>query len=170
MLELTDSLKNCLVHTANTLKAAERRRFMAEIVQELGPGGQRLAQRELGWSRETIRKGQHETASGIVCVDAFSARGRHRVEQRLPDLLTDIRAIVDEQSQTDPSFKSTRLYTRLSAAEVRRQLQQKGYDKTLLPSEETIRQRLNQLGYQPSRVAKAKPQKKFHKPMPSLSS
>ena len=39
-----------------------------------------------------------------------------------PTLLDDIRAIVDSQSQTDPQFRTTRLYTRLSAAEVRRQL------------------------------------------------
>jgi hypothetical protein len=40
----------------------------------------------------------------------------------------DIRAIVDGHSQTDPQFKTQRLYTRLTATEVRRQLiAQKGY-------------------------------------------
>ena len=34
----------------------------------------------------------------------------------------DLREIVKPQSQIDPSFKTERLYTRLSAAEVRRQL------------------------------------------------
>ena len=55
---------------------------------------------------------------------------------------------------------SNRFYTRLSAAEVRRQLiAQKGYKDAELPTEEVIRQRLNQLGYRLQRVAKTKPQK-----------
>jgi peptidoglycan hydrolase-like protein with peptidoglycan-binding domain len=77
-------------------------------------------------------------------------------------LLLDIQAIVDSQSQTDPKFATTRLYTRLSAAEVRRQLiSQNGYSNEALPSTETIRTRLNQLGYYPSKVGKTKPQKKL---------
>jgi hypothetical protein len=74
--------------------------------------------------------------------------------------LEDLRAIVDEQSQTDPTFQSVRLYTRLSAAEVRRQLiQQQGYTDEELPSEETIRVRLNQSGYKLRAIQKSRPQK-----------
>ena len=63
-------------------------------------------------------------------------------------------------SQIDPSFKTQRLYTRLSAAEVRRQLIiQKQYTEAQLPSAQTIRCRLNQLGYYPARIAKTKPLK-----------
>jgi hypothetical protein len=43
---------------------------------------------------------------------------------------------------------------------VRRQLiEQKGYQEEELPSEETIRCRLNEMGYSLKRVVKAKPQK-----------
>ena len=98
---------------------------MARTVKELGPGGQRRAERELGWSRVTIRKGTHELDSGFTCLDAFAARGRKPVEAHLPTLLHDMKAIVDSQSQTDPRFRTTRLSTRLSAAEVRRQLHQR---------------------------------------------
>ncbi len=74
-MELTDSLKSVFRETAQTLKGSARRLFMARIVAELGAGGQRLAQRELGWNRDTIRKGTHELRSGFTCVDAFrSAR------------------------------------------------------------------------------------------------
>ena len=162
MLELTDSLKQVFQETAEHLKGHERRRFMAQIVDELGPGGQRQAELELGWNRGLIRKGKHELDSGIICVDAFDQRGRHRVEVRLPHLLEDIQALVDSQSQTDPTFKTNRLYTRLSAAEVRHQLvSQYGYTTDELPSEETIRIRLNQLGYHPITVGKTQPKKKF---------
>jgi hypothetical protein len=70
----------------------------------------------------TIRKGMRELVTGMSCIDAFNLRGRKRAEEHLPNLLTDIRAIVDSQSQADPQFRSQRLYTRLTAAEVRRQL------------------------------------------------
>ena len=160
MLELTDSLKTLLMETANNLKGHQRRRFMAQTVKEMGKGGQRRAERELGWNRDLIRKGTRELESGIVCVDAFHARGRKRVETSLPSLLEDLLSIVDSQSQIDPSFKSNRLYTRLSVSAIQLQLiQQKGYCPLELPSNETIRTRLNDLGYCPKKVAKVKPKK-----------
>ncbi len=84
------------------------------------------------------------------------------MEEQLPHLLEDIRDIVDSQSQTDPSFKTTRLYTRLSAAEVRRQLiAQKGYTDEELPSRQGINRQLQALGYHLRKVAKTKPRKKI---------
>lgn len=158
-LELTDSLKDLLKDTAERLKGTERRQFMAQVVQGLGLGGQAQAERELGWNRGTIRKGLHELAHGPIR-DAFEQRGRKSTEARLPQLLEDIRAIVEPQTQADPTLTSQRLYTRLSAAEVRRQLiVQKGYRDDVLPTNEVIRQRLNQMGYRLKRVVKAKPQK-----------
>lgn len=164
MLQLTESLKSLLMETANNLKGHQRRRFMAQTVKEMGKGGQRRAEMELGWNRDLIRKGTRELESGIVCLDAFHARGRKRVETFLPNLLEDLISIVDSQSQTDPSFESNRLYTRLSVPEIILQLiTQKGYSILELPSRETIRSRLNELGYYPKKVAKVKPQKKFPK-------
>jgi hypothetical protein len=167
-MELTDSLKALFKETAQTLKGSARRIFMARTAQELGRGGQRRAERELGWNRATIRKGTHELASGRRCVDNFAARGRKRADEHLPNLLRDIQAIVDSQSQTDPQFRTHRLYTRLSAAEVRRQLMaQHGYTDAELPTTQTITNKLNALGYFPKKVAKTQPQKKSRKPMPS---
>lgn len=167
-MQLTDSLKTLFVQTAQTLKGSAKRLFMARTVQELGRGGQRLAERELGWNRDTIRKGAHELRTGITCVDAFARRGRKPAETRLPHLQEDIKAIVDAQSQTDPQFRCQRLYTRLTVAEVRRQLlAQKGYTDAELPCEESIRQRLNRLGYQPKKVRKSLPKKRLPRPTPS---
>jgi hypothetical protein len=168
-MELTDSLKTLFMETTKTLKSSARRLFMARTVQELGPGGQRRAERELGWNRITIRKGMHELTSGFVCLDACAARGRKRAEVHLPTLLDDLRALVDGQSQTDPQFRTQRLYTRLSAAEVRRQLiAQKGYQAQELPTVQTITTKLNALGYFPKKVAKSTPQKKSRTPTRSL--
>lgn len=169
-MELTDSLKTLLIETAKSLKGSARRLFMARTVKELGPGGQQRAARELRWGRMTIRKGMRELESGVVCVDAFALRGRKRAEDHLPTLLIDIQALVDSQSQTDPQFRTKRLYTRLTAAEVRRQLiAQKGYTDAELPSAETIGAKLNELGYYPQKVAKSQPQKNSLKPMQSSS-
>src|SRR5215472_13230507 len=169
-MELTDSLKSLFIETAKSLKGNARRLFMARTVKELGAGGQRRAERERGWGRMTIRKGLHELESGFTCLDAFAARGRKRVEAHLPTLLRDIKAIVDSQSQTDPQFRSTRLYTRLSAAEVRRQLiAQQGYTDAALPTVQTLTTKLNALGYYPKKVAKSQPQKKSQKPTQSSS-
>ena len=167
-MELTDTRKAWLIETAKALKGYERRRFLARTVQELGPGGQRRAERELGWNRQTIRKAIRELASGLRCLDAIAFRRRKRAEERLPRLLADITALVDGQSQTDPSFRSTRLYTRLTAAEVRRQLiLQHGYTDDELPTVRTISTKLRDLGYHPTKVAKTHPQKRSPKPTPS---
>ncbi|MEM9275581.1 MAG: ISAzo13 family transposase, partial [Cyanobacteria bacterium P01_F01_bin.143] len=160
-MELTNELKSIFRETAQKLKGSERRQFMAKVVRGLGLGGQTQAERELGWNRGTIRKGMKELTSGIPIKDAFERRGRKRIELKLPNLLEDIRTIVDPQTQADPSLKSQRLYTRISAAEVRRQLiKQKGYSDEELPTSEVIRQRLNEMNYRLRRVEKAKPQKK----------
>jgi len=165
-MELTDSLKTLLIETAKSLKGSARRLFMARTVKELGPGGQQRAARALRWGRMTIGKGMHELASGVICLDAFTRRGRKRAEEPLPHLLTDIQALIDNQSQADPQFRTTRLYTRLTAAEVRRQLiTQKGSADAALPTAETIGTTLNELGYYPQKDTKSPPQKNSRKPM-----
>lgn len=161
-MKLTEHAKSLYIETAKKLKGTDRRQFMASVVKDLGIGGQTLVERELGWNRRTIRKGMKELKSGEPIVDGFKRSGRKRVETKLPNLLKDITSLVDPHSQTDPSFKSTRLYTRMSANKVRSQLiEQFGYSDEELPSTETIRRRLNDLGYTLKRVLKTKPLKRI---------
>jgi hypothetical protein len=108
-MDLTDSLKTLLLDTAKSLKGSARRLCMARTVKELGPGGQQRAVRALRWGRMTMRKGLRELARGVSCLDAFRLRGRKRAEAHLPHLLTDIRALVDSQSQAAPQCRSHRL-------------------------------------------------------------
>jgi len=146
--------------TAKILKGTDRRVFMARVVNTLGYGGQYYVEREFKWNHETIKKGQQELESGEAIIDNFSARGKKKVEERLPNLLSDIKSIVDGESQTDPTFKTTELFTRLTSKEVRHQLIiQKGYIDDELPTEETIRRRLNFLGYSLKKVTKTRPKK-----------
>ena len=167
-MELNASLTNVLLDTARSLTGSARRLFMARVVQHLGPGGQRRAEREVGWSRVPSRKGMHELTSGFTCVPAFTARGRQRAADPLPHLLDDIRVIVAGQRQAAPQFRTTRLDSRLSAAEVRRQLlARKGYTDEELPTAETIRAKLNALGSTLTTVATTQPPTRSPKPMPS---
>ncbi len=162
VLEITPELKEALNETRSALKVSERRKFMARIVKLLGPGGQRQAERELGWDRKTIIKGNHELTSGFDCKDDFSGRGRKPTEAHLPDLSDDIRAIVEPKSQTDPTFRTTQLYSPITAEEVRRRLIESGkYSDEELPKVRTIRKKLNQLNYSLRKVAKTKPKKKI---------
>ncbi len=159
-MDVTDAVAALLQKTADAFHGAQRRRYMAETVEAFGLS-QRQAQRQLGWAHDTVRKALHEFHSGITCVDNFSARGRKPCEFHLPHLLQDIRDLVAEHLQTDPTFQTTRLYCRLSAPEVRKQLiTRKGYADEQLPAVQTIGEKLNALGFRLRSVVKSRPQKK----------
>ena len=135
---------------------------MGNVVDLLGWGGQSFAEQSLGWNRCTIRKGQAEFQSGQVIEDRFKQRGRRRIEERLPNLLDDIRTIVEPSGQTDPTFRSIRIYSPLSAEEVRlRLITQCGYNDAELPCTRTLRTKLNDLGYRLRKVRKCRPLKKI---------
>jgi hypothetical protein len=102
-MELVGEVKELLRETAKELKGSARRLFMARTVRALGEGGQRLAERELGWNRGTLRKGQHELSHGVVCLNACSWRGRKRSEEHLPHVLSDITAIVEWAESSRPA-------------------------------------------------------------------
>ena len=168
MLKLTCDTIKWLKDSANKLKGSARRMFMAQTVELLGRGGASAVARELQWNRGTVRKGKQEIENGPID-DKFSDRGRKKSEILLPNLLEDIKKIVDPESQINPSFNSCRLYTRLTAKEVRKRLLDMGYDETKLPHARTINTKLNDLGYNPKKVQKTKPQKKTKKQTKSLS-
>ena len=163
-MTITDEMRGLVVRTAKSMRqGAERRHYMADTITSLSLG-QRAAQTLFGWGRDTVRKALHEHRSRITCCDAFSQRGRKRIEHRLPRLLEDIRELVQDQCQTDGTFKTTRLYCRLSAAAVRRQLiTRKGYSHEELPTIQTITAKLNTLGFRLRKVAKCRPLKKYRR-------
>ncbi len=161
-LKLTPEIKSILHNAVGLLKGGARRIFMASVVAQMGRGGQLRTAQELGWNRDLIRKGLHELKSGMTCMDAFSSRGRKSWEERQPGLEQDIRAIVDAHCQTDPTFRTTRLYRRLTAKEVRRQLlEDKGYGQDQVPCERSMRDLLTRLGFHPRKVVKSKPLRKL---------
>jgi hypothetical protein len=159
-MQLSPEMCSFIRDTAASFSGPQRRQFIARTLEQFSLS-QRTAQRSFGWGRDTIRKAQHEARTGLTCLDATSCRGRKPTEFHLPRLLDDIRAIAQEHCQTDPKFQTTRLYCRLSAPAVRRQLiEHKGYTDEQLPCVATIGIKLNALGFRLRKVAKCRPQKK----------
>jgi hypothetical protein len=168
LMALTDALKTLLIETAKSLQGSAHRLFRARTGTALGPGGQQRAARALRWGRMTMRKGMRELHRGVLCVDALALRGRQRAEEHLPNLLTDIQALVDSPSQAAPQCRPTRLETRLTAAAVRRQFSAPtGSPEAALPTAATIGTTFNALGYSPPKVAKSQPPKNSQQPTPS---
>src|ERR1700721_892028 len=108
---------------ASRLRGHQRRLFMAEVTLETCSGSARQAESRFGWGRDTVIKGLHELEQGIRCQENFSARGRPRWEEQVPQRAADIRALVEPHTHADPELKSERHYTNLTAAETLEQLQ-----------------------------------------------
>jgi len=121
---------------------------MAKVTHDYFDGSARKVESHLGWSRQTVYRGLKECETGFVCIDYYTARGRKKSEENLPTLVADIHSLVQDQSQVDPTFRSTLCYARISARAVREALrQEKGYSAQALPSRQTIGNILNRLGY-----------------------
>jgi hypothetical protein len=156
-IEHTDAL---IRSGARRLTGYQRRAFQAEVAIELCGGNARQAERRFGWGRETVQTGLHERRTGLRCVEDFVARGRQRVEDKDQRLAADIREIVEPHSYADPSLKSSRRYSNLSAAEVRQALIKKGHPEADLPAERTMRDILNRMNFRLKRIRKGVPLKK----------
>jgi hypothetical protein len=159
-MDESEPFDDLIRYAARRLKGYQRRLFQAEVATRLCEGSARKAERRFGWGRNTVDTGLHEASGPIRCVENFLAKARRRSEDKNPRLAADIRAVVEPHTQADPQLKSSRLYTNLSAAEVRKALIHKGHAVESLPSERTMRDILNRMGYRLKRIQKGKPLKK----------
>lgn len=168
LTELTESVKASIQSAAQKLTGYRRRQFQAEMAVKYCQGSSRRAERTFGWGRETVELGLNELRSGIRCVDAYSSRGRHKTEERRPELVQEIHALAEPHSQADPKFQTPLAYTRITAKAVQQQLAANAAETgQRVPAERTVHDILNRLGYRLRRVRKTKPQKKSRKPTPS---
>ena len=141
-------LKSTLQDAAHKLTGSKKRAFMAKVTQDYFHGSARQAETHVGWNRHSVQLGLHEMRTGITCVENYGARGRKKTEHQLPTLESDIRDLIDGDSQADPKFQSSFYYCRVSARAVREALiEEKGYDEQTLPSRQTIGVILNRMGY-----------------------
>lgn len=166
LASITSSQIEDLRLAASKMDGVERRSFQADIALKYCQGSGRLAETVFGWGRKNIEVGLAEKRTGIVCVGLQSAlSGAKRWEEKQPVAALSLRQLAESHSQQDPTFKTSLAYTRLTAASALTQLQEQGFSFEQLPSQSTMAQVLNRMGYRLRKVVKAKPQKKLHKQM-----
>lgn len=155
---LSEPVKATLKDAAKKLTGSRKRDFMAKVSEDYCEGSARKAETFFGWDRHSVQLGLHERRTGIICVDNYQARGRHKSEEKLPNLAADICSLVDAQAQADPKFQSTLLYARVSARAVRAALvSELNYSESELPTRQTIGEILNRIGYRLKKPKKQNP-------------
>jgi hypothetical protein len=168
LTELTESVLATIRSAAGKLRGFRRRQFQAEMALKYCGGNPRRAEQEFGWGREAVNTGLNELRTGIRCVENFSARGRRKTEEQDPELVREIHALVEPESQADPKLQTPLAYTRITAKAVHQRLAANAAAAgRRVPAERTVYDILNRLGYRLRRVRKAKPQKKSPRPTPS---
>jgi len=161
MTILDEKIIRIYKETSNTLTGSDRRAFQAKITNEYLGGKPSRAESVFGWGRNTVALGLKESETGYICYVGTHKRGDKKTEEKLPDLEQDIKSVVEPHGQVDPKFKTSLIYTRITSKAVRKALiDYKGYSDEELPTERTISNILNRLGYTLKRVLKTKPQKK----------
>ena len=167
--KLTESQREDLRLAASKMKGAARRAFQAEMCLKYCDGNVRYAETILGWGRKNVQLGLSEKRSGIICLGAQSIlSGAKSWEEKQPIAAEALRERAEAHAQQDPSFTTSIAYTRLTAESAIANLRSQGFKESEIPAPSTMAVILNRMGYRLRKVLKAKPQKKFPKPMPSL--
>jgi hypothetical protein len=156
-----DTFVNTIRSAARKLTGRARRAFLAEACRDYCHNNARTAERIFGWSRYTVQKGLDEQATGNIIPDQERS-GRPSYSVQLPTLQDAIRSLVDPNTCTHPTFENTCRSTRMTGKAVLEALvREKGYKKSDLPAETTMRRLLGEMGYRLRRVPKTKPKKRF---------
>jgi len=156
------SCKDIIIEVVNKLKSSDRRISLAKIAEQYGYGSKTLIAKEFNVGRDTIRKGMLELKTNKPIEDAHNKKGRKNILHKLPNFYNDIQEILESQSQIDPKFQSERLYTKLTVKAIRKELtDSKGYTEEELPSNQTINNKVNALGFKLKKIQKTKPIKKI---------
>ena len=166
--KLSTKVLETIRSAARKLTGIARRAFQAEVCRDYCNGSARIAERTFGWSRVAVQRGLDEQETGTGIADA-PRTGRNSYSKTLPNLQDDIRSLVDPNTCTHPTFENTFRYTRMTGkAVIEALVREKGYKKSELPAERTMRRLLGKMGYRLRRVQKTKPKKKFPKQKQSL--
>nr|MBS0020765.1 transposase [Gammaproteobacteria bacterium] len=135
------------------MTGVERRSFQAVMALKYCAGDARQAERVLGWGRHTVQLGLHEQRTGVICLGAQSAFcGSRFWEEQYPEVAQALWALAEGHGQQNPTFRTLRSYTRLTAAEALKQLRAQGFPAEQLPSPSTMAEVLNRNGYRLRKV------------------
>ena len=145
-----------------------RRYAMGDVTLSLLDGKHRVAEDVFGWGRSIVEVGINEFQTGISCMNDIRKRRKPKTEEKYPELLAEIRRIMEPHSETESHLRTTLLYTNMTAKAVYDALIEKGWSAGSLPTVRTISNILVRHDYRLRTVAKTKVQKKQQKPMQSL--
>jgi len=145
-----------------------RRRAMGDVTLLLLDGKHRVAEDVFGWGRSVVEVGIKEFQTGFLCINDISTRKKPKIEEKNPELLAEICAIMEPHSETDSHLRTTLLYTNMTAKSVYNALVEKGWPTESLPTVRTISNILDRQNYRLRTVAKTEVQKKQRKPTQSL--
>ncbi len=140
-----------------------RRRAMGDVTLLLLDGKHRVAEDVFGWGRSVVEVGIKEFQTGISCVNDISQRHKPKAEEKNPDLLVEIRDIMEPHSESESHLRTTLMYTNMTAEAVYDALVEKGWSTESLPTVRTISNILMRHNYRLRTVAKTKVQKKQQK-------
>lgn len=150
-----------LKNASKKMLGTERRAFQAEISIKYCGGSPRKTERVFGWNRNNVELGLHEKRTGVICLGAHKANcGNKLWEIKHPEPAAFLLKFAESISQQDPTFRTTSLFTRLTANEALKQLRKAGFEEEVIPSPRTMANFLNRNGYRLRTVLKAKPLKK----------
>jgi hypothetical protein len=135
---VTDDVLKTVSQLVSSIPWPQRRLAMAAVTTNLLDGKERVAESVFGWGRSTVALGMNELRTGINCVNDLSSRHKPGTEQKHPEMLEDIRAIMEPECQADPQLRSTLAYTNKTASGVRDALIEKGWEDKTLPTIRTI--------------------------------
>ena len=145
-----------------------RRRAMGDVTLSLLDGKHRVAEDVFGWGRSAVKVGIKEFQTGLSCMNDISTRRKPKAEEKNPELLSEIHAIMEPDSEAESHLRTTLLHTSMTAQAVYHALVEKGWQEESLPTVRTISNILTRQDYRLRTVAKSKVQKKQRKPTQSL--
>ena len=156
---LSESIIDDFRFASKTLTGARRRMFQARVTTQYFEGNTRAVETALGWGRNTVALALREAATGITCLGAHGRCGQRTWELRFPDAAAKVRSLGESLGQQDATFKSNRIYTRLTAAAAISHLQAVALPEEQIPKPSAMNNILNRMGFKLRRILKCKPKK-----------
>ena len=159
---ICDAVVDTYKRVSAQLSGFARRRLQAQAAIDFCNGSPRHAETIFGWNRKAIQHGLCEIATGQPITPSPERRGRRRSEAKCPEIVEATKQIIDDRSQTDPTFRSTIVFTRVTGQSLREALADAlGISTAKIPSPRTMRRLLNRTGYSLKKIRKTLPLKKI---------
>jgi hypothetical protein len=160
--KLSFELRAVICKAASHLTGFKRRLFVAEVAIEYCQASPRQTESMLGFNRRAVARGLQELELGKPIRIRPENRGRPRIEQQRPDIVSFTDVVLSDNSQVDPKFQTTLAFTRVTGNELRESLATSlNVAISSLPVPRSLRRLMNRRGYSLRKVRKTKPLKKI---------